>query len=193
MQIAKKITIGTINGIRGGFACNWTEGKPETQAAFLAGRIIGIARSVDAKQTTYGEAARFTGEFRAINQDGEEIAAPTLYLPSPADGLLKSAIVEADGGAVNFAFDIYVQPTPKKQPGDRGYEYVIKPLLETKPSDPLAELAKALPAPAIKPKQEQLPGVATEAAQAPAAPQVPSGDVPADTEPPKANGKHGKK
>jgi hypothetical protein len=36
-----------------------------------------------------------------------------------------------------------VVPKPKKTPVDLGYEYKIKPLLETAPSDPLLALMKS--------------------------------------------------
>lgn len=176
MQIARKITVGTINGIRGGFVV--AEGETR-----LVGRIYGMAGAVETKESTYGPYQRFKGEFRAINEDGEEIGAPILMLPEPASGMLAAALATESGkSGVQFGFDIFVQSTPKKQPGDRGYQYVIKPLLETAPSDPLKALAAslpALPAPAA-PKQAALTGVdpamqsaaepapATEAAPAPA-------------------------
>ena len=164
MEIAKKISVGTINGMRGGFVCDYEKSKEP----FFAARIVGIASAVETKVTTYGDSLKFTGEFQATNMDGEIVAAPVAYLVAPADGMLKDALISTKQ-PVRFAFDIYVQPTPKKNPGDRGYEYKVKPLLESKPSDPLGEMLQGLPAPAVKPKQPQLTGTETpDPAPAPA-------------------------
>lgn len=140
MQIMKKMSVGAMNDIRGGFVVG------ENSKTFLAARIMGIAQSVKVKTTTFGESLAFNGEFRGINQHGEEFASATCYLVSPADQLLSSALLSADGASVNFAFDIFVSPVPKKTPIDRGYEYKVKPLLETKPSNPLAALMSNVPA-----------------------------------------------
>ncbi len=149
MQIMKKLTVGGVNGVKGGFV--------GVTATFLAMRIMGIASEAKNKPGLYGDALSFHGEFRAIDQHGEEFAAPICYLPAPADGLLLGAINGAAGQPVNFAFDIFVVPVEKKVPTDRGYEFKIKPLLETKPSNPLGDLMATLPPPAVTPKVPALP------------------------------------
>lgn len=157
MQIARKITVGGINNVRGGFEC-----KPDESR--LVARIFGMARGSELKESNYGPYMRFKGEFRAINGDGEEFAATILMLPEPASSMLAEAVAgDETKTGVQFAFDIFVQGMPKKQPGDRGYQFVIKPLLETAPSDPLKALAGALPALQIAaPKQPELPEVAAQ-------------------------------
>ena len=151
MEICRKITVAGINNVRGGF-----DVKPETPP-YLVARVMGLARAVANKETTYGASLKFTGEFRAINADGEEFAAPVIYLPAPADEMLATAISGAGENGVQFAFDIFIEATPKKTPVDRGYTFRVKPLLDTKPSDPLAVLQASLPPAPVKVKQAALP------------------------------------
>jgi hypothetical protein len=135
MEILKKMSVGAMNGVTGGF-------KDVTESKRVA-RILGIVRSIETKDTNIGRSYKFTGEFRGINAEGEEFSSPVCYLPAPADSMLLEAFTASDGQPVGFAFDIFVNPKPKKTPVDLGYEYKIKPLLETKPSDPLLTLMKS--------------------------------------------------
>lgn len=157
MQILKKMSVATLNSIRGGF-------KDVTETR-LVGRIFGIVSGVETKETTIGASLKFTGEFRGINGDGEEFMAPVCYLIEPAAGMLAAAFAGAEGRPVNFGFDIFVSPKEKRSPVDLGYEYQIKPLLETRASDPMLALMSSANAPAIpaKPKQPQLTGIETPA------------------------------
>jgi hypothetical protein len=149
MQILKKMSIGAINGVRKGF-------KDVKETRFVA-RIMGIAQSVQVEDGALGTYRKFTGEFKGINADGEEFVSAVCYLPAPVDSLLASHMASNDGAAVNFAFDISIAPNDSPI----GYEYVVSTLLETKPSNPLAELmSKVAPLQiAAKPKQAELPGV----------------------------------
>lgn len=182
MEMMKKMTVGGMNNLRGGFACDYKDGEDEaavkSRTPFLAARIFGIARSVEVKTTTYGDSLKFVGEFRGINGDGEEFAAPVAYLVPPADSMLRDALLTSAGAPVNFAFDIFVAPTPKKTAVDRGYEFKVKPLLDTKPSDPLAALmasANAAPIPKKEPAATPAPALAAPEAAAPAvAPETPA-------------------
>ena len=132
MQIAKKISVGGINGVRNGF-------KNVAQTTLVA-RILGVAYSFEHKDTNFGKSLSFHGEFRAVNADGEEVAAPVCYLVSPADTMLAQALTEAKGSSVEFGFDIFVSPKEKRDERDLGYEYKVKPLLEATVSDPLAKI-----------------------------------------------------
>lgn len=150
MEISKKISIGGINGVRKGF-------KGVKEVTFV-GRIYGIARSAVQEEGANGAYWKFTGDFRAINGDGEEFISPVCFLPSPADGLLGEAVAgDKMGGGVQFAFDFYVEP---REDVAIGYAYRVKPLIEQAKSDPLAALSQqitvALP---VKSKQAALPGV----------------------------------
>jgi hypothetical protein len=184
MEIARKITIAGINGVRGGF-----DVKPDAPVTLMA-RVMGLARKVEVKTTTYGDSLKFVGEFRAINADGEEFAAPVIYLPKPADEMLAEALTEAGENGVQFAFDIFIEPVPKKTPVDRGYQFKVKPLLDTKPSDPLAALMAGLPAPAVRAKQPALPGVDAASEKAPEPSEEKAPDVAQEAAPaPEAKGK----
>ena len=148
LVITKKITIGGINGIRAGF-----KGIKELT---LVARIYGTTSKFDAKESAqYGVSYKFSGEFRAINADGEEFASPVCYLVEPAQSMLVEALNAAEGKAVEFAFDFFVQPDEKSV---TGYIYEIKPLLETKASAPLQSMAEKLPQLSIQPRQVPLIG-----------------------------------
>ena len=148
MEILKKMSIGAINGVRKGF-------KGVTEKRFVA-RIMGIAQSVIVEDGALGTYRKFTGEFKGINADGEEFVSAVCFLPSPVDSLLEASMKDNSGAAVNFAFDISVAPNDTPI----GYEYVVSSLLETKPSNPLAELmAKIVPLQiSAKSKQAELIG-----------------------------------
>lgn len=161
MKLLRKMSVGALNETKGGF-------KGITEETFMA-RIFGIARSVSVETSTFGAYFKFSGEFRGINQDGEESAAPVLYLIEPIDSMLKSALDGSEGKPVEFAFDIYAVPDTDPR-SKTGYQYRAKTLQDSKPSEPLAALQASIAnAPAIPPKKSapQLALTGTEA-QAPA-------------------------
>lgn len=154
MQALKKITVAAINGKRGGWKV--AENAPDQVIA----RIFGRADSVAAKASNYGDYLQFTGSIKAINADREECFSSVLILPSPADSLLAEALKnDTEKMGVTFAFDIVLRAMPKKNETDRGYQFIVKPLIETKSDDPLKALADSLPAMAAlpAPAQQQLP------------------------------------
>lgn len=131
MEVAKKITLQGINSVRGGF-------KNVKERRFI-GRILGIAQAVDLKDSAFGSYHSFTGEFRGINEDGEETVAPVCIMPPMAAGPLASALKD---GSVKFGFDFFVEPNEKSSVG---YEIKCKPLMEVKNSSFLDELVATLP------------------------------------------------
>ena len=133
MQVARKISVGSINGVRSGF-------KGTTEKTFVA-RIVGIASSAEAKESQFGTYWKFTGEFQATNMEGEIIGAPACMLPEPSAGMLAAAVKESNGG-VQFGFDFFVVPDEKST---TGYVYQVHPLIESKPSNPLADLLQGVP------------------------------------------------
>lgn len=163
MNLMKKMSVNGMNGLRGGF-------KGVTEQRHV-GRIVGIAHEVDYKESqTMGISKRFTGEFRGINEHGEEFAAPVCYLPAPADGLLEAAVNAAEGKGVNFAFDFFVVPNATSI---LGYDWKVKPLLDTRPSDPLAALMGSIPPMLAAPKKAEETVAPTEA---PAVTPAPTAD-----------------
>lgn len=171
MEIARKMTVGGINNVRKGF-----KGVTETK---LVARILGIADTAVQEDGALGSYWKFTGEFQGTNEQGEMHAAPVLMLPKPADDMLAAAVKQAAGGSVKFGFDIYVEP---REDVAIGYAYKIKPLLEVKPSNPLADLIASIPA---------LPGKAQEslALDAPPAPAPAPAEAPAPAPAPAASKK----
>lgn len=157
MQIEKKLSIAIMNGVRGGFK--------NVKETTHVGRIFGIVRSVETKSTSIGDSLCFKGDFRGINADGEEFISAVCYLISPADEMLAQALIDPAnaGKEVRFGFDFFVTPKEKKTPLDLGYSYQVKPLLETKPSDAMAELMASAPALPNKPKQLTLESAAPTA------------------------------
>jgi len=140
MQISRKLSVSVLNNIRKGF-------KNVTESRYV-GRIYGIARGAVVEEGVNGPYIKFVGEFRGVSPTGEIFAAPVAFLPAPADGLLADAVKgDQHGSGVQFGFDFYIEP---REDVAIGYSYVTKPLMEQKPSDPLAALENQIaPVPAL--------------------------------------------
>lgn len=141
MKVLKKLSVKEINGLTKEATKKLVDAQDG--AELFMGRFVGICRNVEVKDTDYGGALKFVGEFRATGRDGEESYAPVAYLPSPFDELLSEQINEikgADGNAkvsVEFGLDVYAIHDPK---GAVGYKFICRPLKEAAPSNPLAAL-----------------------------------------------------
>lgn len=151
MKIMKKISIGGINSVRGGFKAMTLFGltvDPANKDNVIAERervtvmtVVGIAKSYTTKTSDTMETSyAFNGEFQAVNRDGEVCIGPVLYLPEPAQSLAKAAF---DGGAtsidIGFVFDAI-----RADASLLGYDYECKPLIEPKASGALEQLAARL-------------------------------------------------
>lgn len=153
-QIAKKLSIGSANAVRGGFKAVRLFGlrqdpnNSDHNAPLIGDRervtvltIVGLVNGYKEKTSeTMDTSYAFMGEFQAINMLGERIISPVAYLPEPAQGMIKAAV---DGGAtaieIGFVIDaVRSDDTPV------GYEYQIKPLVEPKASTALDHLAGRL-------------------------------------------------
>lgn len=151
MKILKKISIGSINSVRGGFNAMALFGlhpDPKDKNKTLAERervtvmtVIGIVNSYAEKTSeTMGVSFAFKGEFKAINKDGENCIAPMCYLPEPAQSLIKGAVDEG-----NTAIEIgFVVDAIRADDALKGYEFELKPLQEPKASSALDHLAQRL-------------------------------------------------
>ena len=133
MEIARKVTVGGINNVRKGF-------KGITEKTFVA-RILGIVHSAKVEDGQLGAYVKFQGEFQGTNMHGEITAAPVCMLPEPAASMLHAA-VQGSEGSVKFGFDFYVVPDESVA---IGYKYVTTPLVEAKPSNPLADMLASMP------------------------------------------------
>ena len=136
--IMKKMSVGGMNGVRGGF-------KNITEPTFAA-RIFGITRSVEIKPTNFGNSLCFKGMFEGINAEGEIHKAAICYLVAPADQMLADELNKPEnaGKEITFSFDFFVIPKEKRGPQDLGYEYQVRPLVESKPSDAMSALKSAV-------------------------------------------------
>ena len=110
--------------------------------------VYGIATGSKTGQSTFGEWSSITGNFRAVRTfDGEEFQGPNLFLPNMAQQMVLDALAQNGVTNVEIAFIVGIKANDSEQ----GYEYTVKPLIETSENDPLAALAakvsKALPAP----------------------------------------------
>lgn len=125
MKLLKKISIGTVNGVRGGLK--------DIKGRVLVITIAGLANSYKEKTSeTMGVSYAFIGEFRAINKDGEECASPVAYLPEPAQGMLKAQLDSVEKGTtVEFGFQFYAV---EDETAIKGYAFECVPLMEARKS-----------------------------------------------------------
>ena len=137
MKLLKKISIGTINSVRGGLK--------SITGRMLVMMVAGITGSYKEKTSeTMGTSYAFIGEFRAVNQHGEECTAPIAYLPEPAQSLLKSQIddlVKSGATNVEFGFKVFAV---EDETALKGYYFELEPLMEARPSTALQELTQRI-------------------------------------------------
>jgi hypothetical protein len=170
VEIVNKITMKTI------------EAQPEprsiTEKRDIA-HVFGTATGYRSGSTNYGVFCKFEGNFEAVNlETGEIYKSRNLLLPEIIESLLMEQLVslgakagkmktQDDPGSpgtpssepVDFAFCVGVKPIFEKDgktivERGQGYEYTVKPIMESKVSDSLAHIRevsdkarKALPAP----------------------------------------------
>lgn len=86
----------------------------------------------------FGDFIRFKGEFEAVNADsGESYRSGNMIVPGVLESLLDSSITVDENNAVDFAVEIWVEPSERS---NTGYTYNIKPLIEPEESDVLTSL-----------------------------------------------------
>lgn len=129
--------------------------KPHTiKEAKMVATLYGRCTEKKVGTSDYGEYIRFMGEFEAVNADtGESYRAGKMIVPGVLEGLLDSAISVEENEAVDFAVEVWVEPSER---GNAGYTYNIKPLIKPKESDVLGELRAlaAGSAPALEDKAD---------------------------------------
>lgn len=135
MKLLKKISIGSVNNVRGGLK----DIKGRVRIITIAGIANGYAEKTS---ETMGVSYAFKGEFRAVNRDGEEAAAPVAYLPEPAQGLLKAQLDSiAPGSAAEFGFHFFAV---EDATAIKGYYFECVPLMEARRSTALENLTARL-------------------------------------------------
>ncbi len=145
MKLSRKLTIS---------ATGWT--KPAIQAALaklmqdpskpVDGTeqdlltFVGIARQAKPGQSDTGDFLRLIGEFRATNLvTGELFQSAQCILPNYISDYMGGALLDPNIKEVAFSIKISAK---YKASAATGYEYDCLPLMDTKPSDKLAELMK---------------------------------------------------
>jgi len=158
-ELLRKLTIKTCG--------NWTKGKINAlivekklkdgeQVSII--KIVGVAGGAKTGQTDLGQYTKLAGEFTGIDlHTGAIYNAGQCILPEFVGSQVSAMLI--NGEAVKFAFEIAVR---RKDSAATGYEYVVVPLMEAKPSNQMNELlalagidpskAPALPAPTDKTK-----------------------------------------
>lgn len=155
MKILKKMSVSALNNFKKGEMKSMVEGA--SGPVFVA-RILGSARKFEVGTTQFGDYIAFSGEFRGWDISGEEAMGVKAFLPSPLDEMLAGQIAttQAEEGnaqkSVEFGADLFIV----EDDTEVGYKYLVKPLLETKASDPVAALAAGVAPLQIAPKTEQL-------------------------------------
>ena len=134
----KKISIDTVISpdIEGRLKDWFKKNKPELEKHFEAGgapiplcRIWGKVTVTRPGTSNFGEYVNFLGQFEALSAfSGKHYRASKCLLPGWLEEEVDSAY-SAEGNAVYFGYDIYLQWKPD---ASLGYEYVAEQLMETK-------------------------------------------------------------
>lgn len=135
-EIVKKITVKTV--------CGKFE-KPSKASKLMT--VYGLANEAKADSSDYGDYVRFKGNFEAVNlATGEVFKSGSMILPEIAEQILSGALSGEDVNGVQFALEIGIKPSTSPV----GYDYSVKPVIDTGENDPLADLRGKLSLPAPK-------------------------------------------
>ena len=146
IQLLKKISLRSVFGDKGDVLEIVMKDKNKEHALM---RIIGFANGTrEAKSREPGDdgekilSTGLVGEFEATNlQTGEVFSSSVAWLPQMAVDLVSGRLGDGND-RVGFAFDVGAVYSTKAA---TSYEYTVRPLIESKPSDAMAELQKQLP------------------------------------------------
>lgn len=150
INLVSKLTIKTMGA---------QPAKNSVDAKTLLATIYGRCTDKKTGTSDYGEYIRFKGEFEGVNAaTGEAYRSGIMIVPKTLEELLDGAIHLDEANAVDFAVEVWVEPSERSI---TGYTYIIKPLTEPEESDVLASLrqlaapstAKQLEAPKQAPKK----------------------------------------
>ena len=134
-DLTRKITVASMNSIRGGWA------KP-SKKSFVA-RFAGKAAYCEEKQTQFGPYAQFGGYFIAWNAKGDRHESNHIILPEPAQGMVRAAIATNNGNTIEFGVDVFIEPDSDPR-NARGYRFTCATVFENV-DEGLARLEKSLP------------------------------------------------
>jgi hypothetical protein len=131
--LLRKITIKNL-----GFGItDIKEAVKETGQASLA-KIVGVTQTATPGQTDKGSFLKFGGSFKAVNNvTGEIFESSTCILPNFVAESMAAALENTS--ELEFGLEIGARAVENSV---TGYEFVVLPLVETKPSDKMQELLK---------------------------------------------------
>lgn len=138
MRFEKKITPKNLFGSKEAIKL-LVQGIAEGQTLWaykVGGTITGMQDGVG----TYGPWYKFVGEFLAIDMiNGEEISSTAVCLQEPLQTMVLGQL-KAEG-SLEFAAEIGIR---RRDDLATGYEFVMKPLIETKQPDHVERLKKLM-------------------------------------------------
>lgn len=138
MEILRKLTIKhcgnlTVAAVKAALA----DKKVNDGETVPLVKIVGDSTGAKTGSTTHGTFTKLAGSFVGTNMlTGECFQSGACILPDFVGAALGAALLQG-GQAVRFAFQIEAR---RRDSAVTGYEWVVKPLIETKPSAPLQEL-----------------------------------------------------
>ena len=131
------------------------EGAPERIELYT---VYGMTSGTRSGKTDRGEWLSFKGQFEAIRADNaKRYVSGQVFLQQPFENMLYAKLIEAqqtdDKASVQFAIAVALVRPAKGKPSATGYEFEVRPVIESEESSPLALLRTqvlermALPAP----------------------------------------------
>lgn len=125
--------------------CGELKGRLGDQKDMNVMQVLGIAKTKEVYNGTFGESWRIKGEFKALNlMTKEEFYAGECFLPGLAESLIAGQMDDASDNAIQFAFIIGIKAADNKV----GYEFTVEPLIKPAENSALAMIEKQLlPAP----------------------------------------------
>lgn len=140
--MAKQLTALTKMGITY-MQMTGKEAVKQGKSVFMC-RIYGEATDSKTKEDRTGRPYTYLiGQFRGVNNKGEEFESEKLFLP---DGIMEkvlSQLAQAEGAPVKFGYDITSAVNDKSSVG---YNYVATTIIKTETSDRLKDMEASLPA-----------------------------------------------
>lgn len=131
-------------------------------------KIAGMSSGASVGQTDKGQFTKLSGSFVGTDMTtGELYQSGVCILPEFIGAQIGAAILQSKN-PVQFAFQIEAK---RKDNSITGYEFVVRPLIESKPTDAMADLMK-------------LAGIAPKVAALPAPESAPIPDAPGPAAPP---------
>jgi hypothetical protein len=138
--MSERSVIGKITPAN--YAPKRIHGLKEDQKELVLGSIVGNATGIFTG-TNPVDGSVFKGlkgafEYTDADPERDVLTSGKMFLPSGIDEMIFNAVEEADGGSVQFAFEVSVFRADNPQ----GYSWKYKPLMKAAEVDPLSELRK---------------------------------------------------